>query len=88
MEHLAKLARLKLTEEEVEKYTKEFGDILGYVEKIKEVSGDDSERIESAGVRNVFREDGEPQESGMYTDELLAEAPESKDGFVKVKKIL
>lgn len=89
LKHLANLARLDLSVEELEKYSKEMSEILGYVEKISEVAiDDDSGRLENAGVRNVMREDDEPHETGLYTDDLLREAPETKDGFVKVKKIL
>lgn len=89
VKHLATLARIELSDAEVEKFTKELGSILGYVENINEVAGnDDSGRIESAGVRNVMREDVDAHETGLYTDALLAEAPETQDGFVKVKKIL
>lgn len=89
VKHLATLARLKLTEEEIEKYAKDLGGILDYIEKIKEVSdvGEDF-KIENASIRNVMREDIEPILPGTYTDDLLKEAPEIKDGYVKVKKIL
>lgn len=43
---------------------------------------------ESAMLKNVFREDKEPHEPGEYTEKLLKEVPEEKDGYVKVKKIL
>jgi len=85
--HLAKLARLELTPDEIEKYTKEIGDILGYVDQIKDVAGEEG-RIESAGVRNVFREDDDAMESGKYTDALIKEAPDHKKNYVKVQKIL
>lgn len=88
VQHLATLARLDLTDEELEKYAKELTDILGYVDQLKDVETDESGRIESAGVRNVFREDGEPHETGIYTDDLLKSAPNTQDGFVKVKPIL
>lgn len=86
---LAKLARLELTENEVEKYTQEIGAILGYVEQINSAVSDvESSIIESVGERNVFREDVNADEPGKYTDALLACAPDSKDGFIKVQKIL
>jgi aspartyl-tRNA(Asn)/glutamyl-tRNA(Gln) amidotransferase subunit C len=86
---LANLARLDLNEEEVAKYSKDLEEILGYVKRVNDISGTDDEgRIESAGVRNVFREDVNPHESGEYTEDLINGAPDSQDGFVKVKKIL
>lgn len=89
VQHLANLARLELTDAEVEQYTKEFGGILEYVHSVNEVSSSlDASRIESVSVRNVFREDGPAHQSGEYTDDILKEAPDTQDGFVKVKKIL
>ena len=86
--HLAQLARLELTDEEVINYQKEIGDILGYVEQIKEIADEELGLIESAGRRNVFREDDDSIESGIFKDDLLAEAPETKDDYIKVQKIL
>jgi aspartyl/glutamyl-tRNA(Asn/Gln) amidotransferase C subunit len=90
IKHLAKLARIELSEKEVDSYRKEFNDILGFVEQIKSVSvdGGGNDYIESAGVRNVFREDQNSHESGEYTKDILNNAPEKEKGFVKVQKIL
>lgn len=89
VKHLATLARLKLSDNELDTYAKELGDILGYIEKIKEVSGaDDSSRVESASVRNVLREDADPVPADTFKEDLLACAPETRDGYIKVKKIL
>jgi len=86
---LAVLAKLELTDTEVLQYTKDLKSILPLIEKIKEVSSDDdSGRIESAGVRNVLRSDESVLEPGTYTDDLLAEMPETENGYNKVKKIL
>lgn len=88
IKHLANLARIELTEEEVKSYKKEFTDILGYVEQIKNADTGDEGQIESVAIRNVFREDTEPHETGLYTDDILNSAPESKNGYVKVQKVL
>jgi aspartyl-tRNA(Asn)/glutamyl-tRNA(Gln) amidotransferase subunit C len=86
--HLATLARLSLTTEELARYQKEISDILGYVTQLNTVAGDIDGPIESAGVRNVLREDADALARGTYTDSLLKAAPETQDGFVKVQKIL
>ena len=39
-------------------------------------------------IYNVMREDANPNESGMYTEIILAEAPATQDGYLKVKQIL
>lgn len=85
---LAELARLEISDEEQEKLLKEMDSILGYVSQVKEVTADMGAVSVADIVRNVMREDGEPHETGLYTDELLAEAPSSERGYVKVKNIL
>ena len=45
-------------------------------------------RREKARVRNVLRPDENPHQSGVFTEEILAEAPKRRGQYVKVKKIL
>jgi len=56
--HIAKLARLTLSDEEVEKYAKELTSILAYIDTLQEV---DTEGVEPTaqvtGLTNSFRED-------------------------------
>lgn len=85
--HLAKLARIRLTESEIKQYQKEVSDILGYVEQVQEV-GDAPEEGVKRQPRVVLREDDNPHESGTFKEDLLANAPESEDGFIKVPRIL
>lgn len=87
IEKLAKLARIELTDTEKEKFASELESILGYVSQIQEVATEDKP-AEVGGVFNVLREDSDPTESGTYTEKILAEAPDTQDGFVKVRKIL
>lgn len=86
IDRLAKLSRLALTDEEKEKIALEFDSILGYVSEIEKVSV--GERVLEAGaLRNVMREDGEPHESGLYTEAILNDAPDTEDGYLKVKQV-
>lgn len=58
VKHIAELARIELTSEEVNKFTKEISDILGYIEQLKEVDTEGVEPISQVtGKVNVFRED-------------------------------
>jgi len=89
--NLAKLARLELTENEVDKYSQEIGSILGYIEQINSAIGEsegDFNLIENSGDRNVFREDTNADEPETYKDSLLKCAPKTKDDFIQVQKIL
>jgi aspartyl-tRNA(Asn)/glutamyl-tRNA(Gln) amidotransferase subunit C len=72
--HIAKLARLRLTDSEVEKLAPQLSSILNYFEKLNEV---DTEGIEPTaqvgGLRNRFRED--EIRPSPPTDEMLATSP-------------
>jgi len=86
---LARLSRLALTDEEAEKLADDMGSILAYVDTLRKVSLPAKPRgsVYFDEV-NVMREDGEPHESGMYTEELLAQAPRREGNYLKVKKII
>ncbi len=86
VEHVAKLARLQLTEEETEKYSKQLGEILKYVEQMNEVDTTGVEPMPHAiPVYNVMREDEVKYE--QTKEELMANAPYEEDGFFRVPKI-
>ena len=84
---LAELARVRVSREEAEKLSSEFDGILKYVSEVKEVSIDTEDKPMYV-VRDVMREDAEGHESGIYTEALLAAAPEREGNYFKVKKIL
>lgn len=87
IKHLATLSRLHLNDDEIDAYTKQFDEIVAYVDKIKEVTSDSgSEVIESNEVKNVLRED--IVRSCQNPEQIINEAPSHQDNFVKVKKIL
>lgn len=86
VKHVAKLARLDLTETEVEKFSKQLGDILKYVEQMNEI---DTTGVEPMAhpipVVNVMREDEVRYE--QTKEDLMKNAPDEEDGFFKVPKI-
>lgn len=85
---LADLSRVELSGQDLQKMPTEIDSILGYIQKISEVAASSDESpIESAGTRNVTRLD---EFNGGFTNAqiLVDEAPQSQDGYVKVKKIL
>lgn len=85
--HIAKLARLKLTDEETEKMTKELGAILTYVEKLGEVDTTGVEpTAQVTGLENVFRKD-EVGERLANPADLVAAAPEREGEYIKVKNV-
>ena len=87
VEHVARLARLALTDEERERFREQLGVILEHAERVTEVVAEDVEpTAQPVPQTNVFRED-EPRES-LEPEEALANAPEVEDGRFKVPRII
>lgn len=85
---LARLSRLRLSDEEVAKFTNDLSEILEYVEKLNAVDTDSLEpTYQVTGLVNVMRTD-EVKDYGYTPEELLAGAPEVKDHQFKVKRVL
>jgi len=87
VEHVAKLARLALREEEVERLTRQLSDILTYVEKLNELDTKDVEPTSHVlPVRNVLRED---EVSGSIDrGKALVNAPDRTEEFFRVPKVI
>ncbi|MEH7117541.1 Asp-tRNA(Asn)/Glu-tRNA(Gln) amidotransferase subunit GatC [Neobacillus vireti] len=87
VKHVANLARLAITEEEVEKFTKQLDKIITFAEQLNEL---DTENVKPTyhvlDMKNVLREDI-PQK-GLPREEVLKNAPEHQDGQIKVPSIL
>lgn len=82
------LARVGIDEAERERIFADMASTLAYVSEIQEVVTD-TEAVPSAGVhRNVFREDTDPHQGGVFTDAILANAPRTEDGYFKVDQVL
>lgn len=85
IEYVGILAKLELSEEEKEQAKKDMSDMLAYVGKLNEL---DTEGVEPMShtfdVHNVFRED--VVTNGDMREDMIKNAPESKDGCYKVPK--
>jgi len=79
--HVAELARIDLSESEVERFAAQFGDILEHFEALDEVPEVESE----PELVNVMRED-EIKES-LDQEEALRNAPETEDGKFKGPRV-
>jgi aspartyl-tRNA(Asn)/glutamyl-tRNA(Gln) amidotransferase subunit C len=90
VEHIAKLARIELTEKEKEKFTNELSSILDYVEKLNEVDTKNIESIQQiTGLNNITRSDIEIRNpKSEIRNNILNEASSKKDNYFKVPKIL
>lgn len=87
VEHVALLARLRLTDEEKTRFTEDLNVILDHFEILQ--------RLDTAGVppmahamtqENVFREDA--ARPSLPRDEFLREAPEARDEFFVVPRVV
>lgn len=85
IEYVGILAKLELSEEEKEQAKKDMGSMLDYIDQLNEL---DTMGVEPMShifpVNNVFRED--VVTNGDDRDEILANAPEKKDGAFKVPR--
>lgn len=87
VEYVAKLARLEFTREELEKFTRQFNQILDYIEKLNELDTTNVEPLSHViPLHNVFRDD---QVRPSYPrDEVLKNAPSQDGRFFKVPKVI
>lgn len=86
VEHVAKLARLELNEDEKEMFTHQLGDVLAHVEKMNEVDTTGVEPMNHPiDFYNVTREDVKIYENTR--EELMQNAPDVEGEFFKVPKI-
>lgn len=85
---LARLARLRLSETEVVKYTHELEEILGYIEQLSKVDTNGLEPTNQVtGLHNVFRAD-EVVEYQAKPEKLLKLLPNRKDDYIQVKRMI
>ena len=85
IEYVGILAKLELSEEEKEQAKKDMANMLDYIETLNELDTSGVEPMSHVfPVNNVFREDVVTNEDDR--DEILANAPEAKDGAFVVPK--
>jgi aspartyl-tRNA(Asn)/glutamyl-tRNA(Gln) amidotransferase subunit C len=87
VEHVARLARLFLTDEEIDRMSHELTDILGHAEKIQTLPLDDVEPTSHAlPLKNVMRDD--EVTPSLPHEVALANAPDAEAGRFKVPRII
>lgn len=87
IQKLAELARITVSDGEADSYAKDIEAILGYVFDVGEASAAGGGDAHTA-LTNVMRNDGEPHESGTYTEAILGGAPKTDDGYFAVRKVI
>ena len=85
---LARLARLDLTDEEVEAFRKEMSDILKYVAQLDQADVAGLEPTSQVtGLKNVMREDT-VRDYGVSPEDLMRLVPKKQDGQIKVNRMI
>jgi aspartyl-tRNA(Asn)/glutamyl-tRNA(Gln) amidotransferase subunit C len=89
IQHIAKLARLDLTDAELEKYGRQLSAVLNYIDQLKEVDVTGVEpTAQVTGLANVLREDEVRDWDNREIEAALADAPERQERFIKVKRVI
>jgi aspartyl-tRNA(Asn)/glutamyl-tRNA(Gln) amidotransferase subunit C len=87
VKHVANLARLAITEEETEKFTKQLDAIISFAEQLNELNTENVEpTYHVLDMKNVLRED--KAQKGLPLEEVLRNAPLHQDGQIKVPSIM
>ena len=87
VEHVARLARLALTEDEIERLTVELGAVLEHAADVASLDlADVPPTAHPLPLRNVLRDDD--VRPSLDRDEVLASAPSAEDGRFRVPRIL
>lgn len=87
VEHVARLARLELTEDEKTLFAGQMDAILGYVEKLNEQeTGDIQPTSHAVPIENAFREDRMFPSIGI--EKAVQNAPDRVDSFFRVPKVI
>jgi aspartyl-tRNA(Asn)/glutamyl-tRNA(Gln) amidotransferase subunit C len=92
VEHIAKLARIKLSKKEKTKIKKELSSILDYINKLNELDTNNIEPLyQTTDIFNALRADKHRKDFEMNEDlnkKLIEQAPYSEKRFIKVKSVL
>lgn len=83
--HVARLARLRLEDEEIENYAYKLKEIMNSIEKIKEV--DTSSDILITPTTNLCQLTGDVPKEGLLKDEIFKNVPIKKDSYIAVKGV-
>jgi aspartyl-tRNA(Asn)/glutamyl-tRNA(Gln) amidotransferase subunit C len=89
IEHIANLARLRLTDEESKVYGEQLSHILNYIDQLKEVDTTGVEpTAQVTGLVDVMRTDEVVTWEQEETDKALTQASEKEGGQLRVKRIM
>jgi aspartyl-tRNA(Asn)/glutamyl-tRNA(Gln) amidotransferase subunit C len=87
VKHIAKLARIALSDEEVAALQPQLNNILGWIEQLQEVDVSGIEPM-TAVIPNTLRLRADEVTDGGYRDAVLANAAGAEQGFFAVPKVI
>ena len=85
--HIAKLARIAMSDEELERMVPELNNILGWIEQLGEVDTDGVAPL-AAVIPNHLRLRADVVTDGNARDAVLKNAPQAEHGFFAVPKVI
>jgi aspartyl-tRNA(Asn)/glutamyl-tRNA(Gln) amidotransferase subunit C len=85
--HIARLARIAMSDEEIERLAPELNNILGWVEQLAEVNTDGIEPL-TAVIEQKLRLREDAVTDGDIREDVFANAPEPQHGFFGVPKVI
>ncbi len=89
IQHIATLARIGVSEKDVEKYQHDLSEILDYFKKLDELDVEGVEPIgHITGMKNNFRNDKNFDFGSFGKDAIMGNVPEKKEKYIKVKSVL
>lgn len=87
VQKLAALARISVSESDLDRFAAEFDSILAYVGQLDSLTIPTHERVVPA-VHNVLRDDAHPTPAETWTEALVAQFPQKEGNSLSVKKII
>ena len=87
--HVAKLAKIELTDSEIDRFTPQLTNILNFISELSEVDTVDSEPTsQTTGLENIKREDSVIGNESLTQDQALSGINKIYNGYFKVEAIL
>ncbi len=88
VKHIANLAKLDLSNDEINKYKQQLEKIFDYIDQISEMKTKNvHEKSNPSNIINRFREDLVDTTNSLSQEKVLSNASDKKDGYFKIKSI-
>ena len=87
--HVAKLAKLDLTDKEVDKFESQLSSVIDFISQLEEIDTKDVEpTTQTTGLENIYRDDEIKKENCLAQDAATSGTDEIHNGYFKVDAIL